>query len=67
MPPHIHRANAAERAIRTFKSRFLAGLSSCDPNFPVGEWDRLLDKAEMTLNLLRTSRCNPNLSAYAYL
>lgn len=63
----IHRANAAERAICTFKAHFLAGLSSCDPNFPISEWDQLLDQAEMTLNLLRTSRCNPKLSAYAYI
>ena len=38
-PPHIHRRNAAERAIRTFKNHFLAGLASCDPKFPVAEWD----------------------------
>ena len=34
-PPHIHRHNAAERAIRTFKNQFVAGLSTTDPNFPV--------------------------------
>lgn len=67
VPPHMHRANAAERAIRTFKSHFLAGLASCDPLFPIGEWDRLLEQAELTLNLLRTSRCNPHLSAHAYI
>ena len=33
----------------------------------MNEWDRLLDQAFLTLNLLRTSRNNPNLSAYAYL
>ena len=38
-PPYIHRRNAAERAIRTFKNHFLAGLASCDPKFPVAEWD----------------------------
>eukprot|EP00957_Ditylum_brightwellii_P123678 9428720-Ditylum_brightwellii.AAC.1 len=31
------------------------------------EWDRLLDQANLTLNLLWTSRTNPNLSAYAYI
>jgi len=31
------------------------------------EWDRLLDQAFLTLNLLRPSRLNPSLSAYAYL
>jgi len=26
-PPHVHRRNSAERAIRTFKNHFIAGLS----------------------------------------
>ena len=67
VPPHTHRANAAERAIQTFKNHFKAGLASLDPDFPVAEWDRLLDQAFLTLNLLRTARINPNLSAHAYL
>ena len=29
--PHIHRINAAERAIRTFKNHFLSCLASVDP------------------------------------
>jgi hypothetical protein len=42
VPPHCHRRNAAERAIRTFKEHFVAGLSSVDPSFPMHLWDRLL-------------------------
>ena len=60
VPPHIHRANAAERAIQTFKK-------SLDPDFPMAEWDRLLEQALLTLNLLRASRIQPHLSAYAHL
>ena len=67
VPPHQHRQNAAERAIRTFKNHFLAGLATCDPDFPLREWDRLLQQAEVTLNLLRNSRINPELSSWAYL
>ena len=67
VPPHIHRANAAERAIQTYKNHFLAGLSSCNPEFPLREWDRLTIQAEITLNLLRNAHINPKLSAYAYL
>lgn len=67
VPPHCHRRNAAERAIRTFKNHFVAGLCSTDPNFDIRLWDRLLDQAERTLNLLRRSRTNPKLSAYAQL
>ena len=66
VPPHQHRRNAAERAIRTFKNHFLAGLATCDPDFPLRQWDRLLDQAELTINLLRNSRVNPALSAWAY-
>jgi hypothetical protein len=64
-PPHVHRRNAAERAIRTFKNHLIAGLCSTDPNFPLNLWDRLLPQALITLNLLRRSRINPRLSAYA--
>ena len=64
-PPHVHRRNAAERAIQTFKHHFIAGLCSTDRNFPLHLWDRLLPQALISLNLLRTSRLNPRLSAYA--
>jgi hypothetical protein len=65
VPPGIHRANAAERAIRTFKNHFIAGLCSTDRDFPLHLWDRLLPQAVLTLNLMRGSRINPNLSAWA--
>ena len=64
-PPYIHRSNAAERAIRTFKNHFIAGLSTCDKDFPLHLWDKLVPQANLTLNLLRASRINPKLSAYA--
>ena len=67
VPPHQHRSNAAERAMRTFKNHFMAGLATCDPDFPLREWDRLLPQAELTFNLLQNSRVNTKLSAWAYL
>jgi hypothetical protein len=66
VPPHCHRRNAAQRAIRTFKEHIVAGLSSVDPTFPLHLWDRLLPQAKITLNLLRTSRLHPQLSAAAH-
>jgi hypothetical protein len=66
VPPHCHRRNAAERAITTFKEHFVAGLSSFYLSFPMHLWDRLLPQAEITLNLLRTSRLHPQLSAAAH-
>ena len=38
VPPNNHRANAAERAIQTFKNHFIAGLTGLDPNFPIKQW-----------------------------
>ena len=65
VPPGLHRRNAAERAFRTFKNHFIAGLCSVDKHFPLHLWDKLLPQAELTLNLLRGSRINPTLSAHA--
>mmetsp|Transcript_27437 Transcript_27437/g.38787 ORF Transcript_27437/g.38787 Transcript_27437/m.38787 type:complete len:139 (-) Transcript_27437:325-741(-) len=42
VPPHIHRRNAAERAIRTFKNHFIAGLCRANKNFPLHLWDKLI-------------------------
>ena len=66
-PPQTHRRNAAERAIRTFKNHFIAMLCSTDKDFPLKLWDRLLPQALISLNLVRGSRVNPSLSAYAQL
>ena len=55
------------RAIQTFKNHFIAGLASVSKNFPIHIWCRLLPHCLLTLNLLRTSRINPKLSAYAQL
>ena len=35
-----------------------------DPEFPMHLWDRTIPQAELTLNLLRQSRINPNLTAW---
>ncbi len=67
VPPDVHCRNAAERAIRTWKNHFIAGLCSTDPTFPMAEWDCLVRQWELTLNLLRNSRVNPKLLAWAYL
>jgi hypothetical protein len=44
----------------------VAGLSSVDPTFPLHLWGRLFPQAEITLNLSRTSRLHPQLSAAAH-
>ena len=67
MPPNQHQRNAAERAICTFKNHLLSGLATCDPDFPLREWDQLLPQVELTLNLLRNARLDPKLSSWAFL
>ena len=67
MPPHLHRSNLTERAIQIFKSQFKSRLATCDPKFPIAECDRLIEQSNITLNLLRSSRANPKLFAWAYL
>jgi hypothetical protein len=67
VPPKEHRANAAERAIHTFKNHFISTLCTIDSNYPMSEWDRLLPQTILSLNLLRSSRIHPSLSAHASL
>ena len=67
VPPHCHRRNAAEVAIRNFKTHFLSVLAGTADDFPMSLWDRLLPQTEITLNLLRQSNAAPNVSAYAHL
>jgi hypothetical protein len=64
-PPHVHRCNAAECAISTYKDHLIAGLCSTDKNYPLELWDKLIQQSIISLNLLRRSHINPQLSAYA--
>jgi hypothetical protein len=67
VPPHDHRHNAAERAIRTFTNHFIAIICGVDPEFPMHQWDKLLPQAELTLNIMRASRLNTHTSAWTML
>ena len=62
-PAQMHRRNIAERAIQTFKNHFISILAGTNSKYPKNEWDLLLPQAELTMNLLRSSRINPRLSA----
>jgi hypothetical protein len=67
VPPYSHIRNSAERAIISFKYHLIAGLCSTDKSFPMHLWDILLPQAVITLNMLRTSRINPKLSAATHI
>ena len=64
VPPHSHRANRAERAIRTFKNHLVACLSTTDSSFPLNIWDEILPQCELTLNHLQPFSLDPSISAY---
>ena len=63
-PPGNHRTLPAECSIQTFINHFESILYGCDPGFPKNQWDRLIDVAVLTLNMMRGSRINPKKSAY---
>ena len=58
----MHQLNAAVQEIQTSKNNFIAGFFSANPNFLLKLWDRLLDQATSTLNIIHKSIINPNLS-----
>ncbi len=62
-PPHNHLANAAKRAITTFKEHFIPTLATVDMLCPLQLWDEFLLQVELTLNMLRFSQQNPKKSA----
>ena len=46
VPPYDYRTNPAKKAIDTFKSHFIAGLASLNPEFPMHLWDWLLPQGQ---------------------
>ena len=65
VPPHLHRRNADEHTIQTFKAHFITCIYTADPDYPDKERDSLLPQATLTLNLPLNCNFNPKLSAYA--
>ena len=62
--PNSHRVNTAERAIQTFKNRFIRALGTTDVNFPIQLWDKLAPQVQESINILRQSGVRPEMSAY---
>ena len=67
LPSSNHRANNAERAIKTFKDHFIAGMCSVDKDFHLQLRDRILQKAKSSLKVFRQPRTLPHLSAYTHI
>ena len=67
VPQGNHSKNAAEKQICTFKNHFIAILSGTDPDFPFHLWYKFIPQACITINLIRNSHRNTQLSAEAHL
>ena len=66
-PPQMHRSNWAEQSIYTGKFHLIAGLVGINPKFPLHLWCRLIPQCEKTLNMMRPTHINLNISADTYL
>jgi hypothetical protein len=62
----MHRQNAAEQAIQTWKGHCISILAGVSDDLPIQVWDELVPGAVVSLNLLRASNVTANVSAYAY-
>ena len=62
--PSNHRTNNAERVLQNVKNHFIAVLCSLDKYFHLRSWDRLLQKATISINLLKQARTLPLISSY---
>jgi hypothetical protein len=65
--PGCHRQNAAEVAIRNYKSHFLRVLAGTVESFPLHLCDRLLPQTKITLKIMQQLNATPTVSAYAHL
>lgn len=63
-PPNDHRANRAERAIRTVKNHIVSMMAAADKDFPANLWDLLMPHVELCVNLYRPAANNSFISAW---
>ena len=63
-PTESHRANRAERCIRTWKNHFISTLATASSKFPMSYWNKLILLAGITLNCLLPWQPNPAISNY---
>jgi hypothetical protein len=67
IPLEDHQRNLARESIETFKDNFIGVLSGCAKSMPMHLWCQLLPQVERQILLLRQSRVNPGISAYAHM
>jgi len=62
--PDDHRVNAAKCTIQRWKNHRIAGMGTLDPNCPMQLWCQFIEQGQAMLNMFKTARVNPKLSAY---
>ena len=62
--PGNHHVNATERAIQTFKNRFIGALGTTDDDFSIQLWDKMAPQVQDVIKLVCRSGIDPNNSAY---
>ena len=67
VPLHLHRQNAAKRAIQIFRSHFITCICADYPKYTAKQQDCFLLQVTLNINLLRNCRFNPKLLAHAAL
>ena len=63
----MYKRNSQEKDIRTRRNHFVSSLSVTEKMLSMHIWEIILEQAEITLNMLRPSRHNPNISVHAIL
>ena len=61
VPTFIHWWNIVYNEISNFKDLFISFLFSADLYFPMYDWEHLLKRSEINLNILYLSRLNPSM------
>ena len=62
--PGNHRVNASEMGVKTGNYHLISSLATVDKISPLQLWCQYIPQIEMTINMLRTCRQDPTISAY---
>ena len=64
VPIGNHQEEKLEQSIQMFKAQFITGICSVNPQFPLQDWDNIVEQATIILNMMHVSRENPSISKY---
>ena len=67
VPPNRHRSNIDEQAKKNIQKLFYCSIVRFQSKFPITIFYRFLDQSTKTLNLMRKSIFNPNISVHEQL